>query len=495
MTAVEGVDRWRDPDTERSVLGDVLLHPDQLHAYRDAGLDADHFSRQAHRLVWHAVSELGTEGVPPDPSAVRVRLDEHRTLDEVTVSYLFGLTDGEPRRTPEGAAHLVAVLDRHRRCRAVYYSSQELIARLAEDPRAIDNGAIPHLIETVAALQAPDIDTRFPLLDDVELLNRPAPTWIVTGRLIQNSLACLYSPPEVGKTTSMVDLGCCIATGRPWLGAATTKGPVVYVAAEGADTIQLKVGAWKRTHGYPLDEPIYFCTIPTAVNLLDAGDTTAFIESIRKRSLTPSLVVFDTVARSMPGGDENSARDMGLLVANADRVRRAFDATVVCVHHTDKQEKGERGSGALRGACDTMMQLMQTDDQLRLFCTKQKDAVRFPPVDVQMVPSGGGCVMRLASDAPRLTGLSDTQQKVLHALRTSFTDDGATTSEWQAAVPDVTERTYHRARKVLIESGYIRTHGQRFAWTGKVPGSESQTLTDMPTDTAQTGTDIATDTQ
>ena len=91
--------------------------------------------------------------------------------------------------------------------------------------------------------------------------------------------------------------------------------------------------------------------------------------------------------------------------------------------------------------------------------------------------------------------MSDTQRKALHALRTSFTDDGATTGEWQSAMPDVTERTYHRAKKVLIESGYISTKGQRFVWTGKVPESESPTVTDTPTDTALTGTDIATDTQ
>ena len=115
--AVEGDDRWQDQDTERSVLGDVLLHPDQLRDYRDAGLDVDHFARPAHRLIWKAVFELGTEGVPADPPAVRVRLDQHGTVDEVTVSYLYGLADGEPRRTPEGAAHLVAALDRHRRCR------------------------------------------------------------------------------------------------------------------------------------------------------------------------------------------------------------------------------------------------------------------------------------------------------------------------------------------------------------------------------------------
>ncbi len=72
--------------------------------------------------------------------------------------------------------------------------------------------------------------------------------------------------------------------------------------------------------------------------------------------------------------------------------------------------------------------------------------------------------------------MSDTQRKVLRALRSGFMDDdGATSSEWQSAMPTVTERTYHRAKKVLIESGYVRTQGQRFVWSGKAAESESLT--------------------
>ena len=74
--------------------------------------------------------------------------------------------------------------------------------------------------------------------------------------------------------------------------------------------------------------------------------------------------------------------------------------------------------------------------------------------------------------------MSDTQQKVLHALRASFIDDtGATGTEWQASLPDVPERSFYRAKKVLIESGYISTKGQRFLWTGKVPECESLPVT------------------
>ena len=85
--------------------------------------------------------------------------------------------------------------------------------------------------------------------------------------------------------------------------------------------------------------------------------------------------------------------------------------------------------------------------------------------------------MQLASDAPR-PGLSDTQQKALHALRSGFTnDDGATSAEWHASLPDVPERTFYRAKKVLIDTSYIVAKGQRFVWTGKVPESESLPIT------------------
>ena len=45
-------------------------------------------------------------------------------------------------------------------------------------------------------------------------------------------------------------------------------------------------------------------------------------------SLSPKLVIGDTLARCMPGGDENSAKDMGLLVEHTDKVRRRVDCTL-----------------------------------------------------------------------------------------------------------------------------------------------------------------------
>ena len=57
------------------------------------------------------------------------------------------------------------------------------------------------------------------------------------------------------------------------------------------------------------------------------------------------------------------------------------------MHHPTKANNYERGHGALRGAVDTLMQLDQADDLVRLSCEKQKDAALFDPIDVKLVPT------------------------------------------------------------------------------------------------------------
>lgn len=65
------------------------------------------------------------------------------------------------------------------------------------------------------------------------------------------------------------------------------------------------------------------------------------------------MIVIDTLARSMAGGDENSAQDMGRAIAVADQLRDQFDAATLLVHHSGKNvSKGSRGSSALLGAGD-----------------------------------------------------------------------------------------------------------------------------------------------
>ncbi len=63
------------------------------------------------------------------------------------------------------------------------------------------------------------------------------------------------------------------------------------------------------------------------------------------------LIVVDTLASVTAGADENSSKDMTVLVDYCKRLHRETGALVLLVHHEGKTPgKGPRGSSALHGA-------------------------------------------------------------------------------------------------------------------------------------------------
>ena len=117
--------------------------------------------------------------------------------------------------------------------------------------------------------------------------------------------------------------------------------PVVYVAAEGAAGYAGRKLAWCKHHGKGAGQ-LWF--VGEAVNLLDPAEVLTFTAAIRP--LAPALVIFDTLARCMIGGDENSARDMGLMVAACDDLRAATGRNRAC--GASYRQDGPGGAGQLR---------------------------------------------------------------------------------------------------------------------------------------------------
>jgi hypothetical protein len=82
------------------------------------------------------------------------------------------------------------------------------------------------------------------------------------------------------------------------------------------------------------------------------------------------------VARAMAGANENAAEDMGNFVGALDRLRTAWGATVLVLHHTgvdpSAQDRG-RGSSALRAAMDSEFVIRPGDPDFSLRATKCKD--------------------------------------------------------------------------------------------------------------------------
>lgn len=60
----------------------------------------------------------------------------------------------------------------------------------------------------------------------------PAREWAVEGLIPHRTVTLLSGDGGLGKSTLALQLACCTALGRPWLGRETRQGPVVYVSCE-----------------------------------------------------------------------------------------------------------------------------------------------------------------------------------------------------------------------------------------------------------------------
>lgn len=250
----------------------------------------------------------------------------------------------------------------------------------------------------------------FDTLNDV--LAWPDPTYLVDGVLSDDSLAVLYGPSGTGKSFVVIDLMFHVALGRPWLGRETAQGLAVYIFGEGGAGIKQRASAWLQDHGIEGLPEEHLLLSQEVLNLSDGNAVADFIRRLRLWAVVNAkrvrLVVFDTLARCAEGVDENSNRDLGIVVANANTIRKSFGATVLVVHHTGKDtDRGMRGGSALPGALDTSLALSKgSSNVLEMMVEKQKDGpdgfgFSFEREVVQLPDQRTSCVVRYSGESTK----------------------------------------------------------------------------------------------
>src|SRR5262249_54194631 len=143
------------------------------------------------------------------------------------------------------------------------------------------------------------------------------------------------------------------------------------------------------------------------------------------------LVVIDTLARCLVGGDENSAQTMGMAVDVLYRVRDVLDGgTVVVLHHTGKDKLTTRGSSALEAGVDTVYQTTGTTAELTLTRTKRKDGLVDDTLVLEFSAVGNAGIVRVHSGVD----ITDNERRILDAMSTSFGQTGASQADLRATV-------------------------------------------------------------
>jgi len=278
---------------------------------------------------------------------------------------------------------------------------------------------------------------------------------LVRGILGEGGLSVLYGAPGAGKSFLALDLGYAVATGQPWMGRDTRQGPVIYAAGEGVSGLRLRGNAIARVKG---GDPSQIFMLTHALSAPDEGDKLALmLDQVTARcSIPPALLIIDTLSRFFgDGDDENSAKDMKRFVgAVGALLTKCPTLHVMIVHHSGKDaDKGMRGSSALQGAADTVIQCRKNEDRHLALVEKQKDGQDNIPLpfaldQVELGEDEDGepvtsCVVTYDHDgkARPLTGWTATAVKVLRYLRQSM--QAGSTGNLAAYVTDIPLQSYH----------------------------------------------------
>lgn len=292
------------------------------------------------------------------------------------------------------------------------------------------------------------------LLNRASLATLPEPQPLIDRTLDRRTVALLAGYWGTGKSFLALDWAACVATGRPWQGRTTEQGRVLYVAAEGAYGLHQRLSAWEYAWGIPIPSDSLM-VLPTPVNL----GNRASVHELRSMvvDLAPDLVVLDTLARCAVGLDENSAKDMGMVIDSLYRLRDDADGgTVLAVHHTGKDRSTVRGSSAVEAGVDTVYQIEGDAGLLKLSRTKRKDG---PTPDVhqfRLEPVTGMESVVIVST--RGVDMRPTAHELLSTFMSTFSVTGASKAELRivAAMPPA---SFSRAINSLIDEGHLLNVG------------------------------------
>ncbi|MBX3609198.1 MAG: AAA family ATPase [Hydrogenophaga sp.] len=185
-------------------------------------------------------------------------------------------------------------------------------------------------------------------------------------------IGVIYGPSQSGKSALALSLVDALVRGTPWFGRETKQRCVWYVALEGQSGLRSRVKALELHEGAQLPENARF--LFDSLNLASDADVAALKSKIRANGGADVLMI-DTLACAMAGGDENSSRDMGQVVAAAKELQSLMGGLVLLVHHTGKDaSRGMRGHSSLHAALDVAIQVQRHDDHRTWMLTKARDS-------------------------------------------------------------------------------------------------------------------------
>jgi hypothetical protein len=466
-------------DSERQLIACLAAMPDMWPEVAASGLRADDCALPGvHALMrlWVANAAQGGSMIGDLEATYAAMQASGQGTHWAEVSPLFTATLVVPdvaihaRQIQAAAAYRRTRLALFRAILAPPKKVRRALAALAEVSGPA-HGA--HGVQTGPAERAPT----YPVLTDEEAERLTPAQGILGDILYEDAIAYLYGDSDTWKTFIAVSWGLSIAADQPWLGCTVMPGPVVYVPAEGARGIGKRIHAWKQYHH--ISDSVDFYVVPIAVNLLDPEAIPRLMADIeahpRLAGHKPALIIFDTLARSMDGGDENSTADAARVTASVSLLKARWGCCVLILHHVGNLYAHRmRGNSGFRNNGDIAIRVIAPPlpdgqkrtpgDAVTLHSDKTKEEASFEDITVTTelqewtgddgAPHSSLVVVASDQQPVRSAHPAIMPASSVTALRTLGRLKWATATEWYAA-SGLPRRTFYEARDDLEEREYV----------------------------------------
>ncbi len=189
---------------------------------------------------------------------------------------------------------------------------------------------------------------------------RPPLEWIVENLIIKGGLCMMTGDAGSGKTFACLDMAVAICVGDDWMERKTVKGAVLIIDEESGDH-RLGTRLTKTIKGHNADDSIelYYITMQNA-DIRDALDISEIEKIIVEKNI--KFVLIDAFMEVIPGADENSVKDVLPGLMQLKQIIEKTKTTIMLIHHNEKSDKGYRGSTAIKGSVDFMIETKKAEN-------------------------------------------------------------------------------------------------------------------------------------
>jgi hypothetical protein len=236
------------------------------------------------------------------------------------------------------------------------------------------------LLDTPPTVKAekPKKQSRFMILHEKDMDNRPEPTWIIKDLIPDDSVCLWLGASQTFKSFLLQDAMLGVAAGTETFGDIPDPGVCLYAALEDMNgVIGPRRKAWKSARG--ITDVDNFRASP-APRIEHHDDIDEWMDEIERdlKGARLRMVAIDTAGKAIGGQNENESAVVRQFWSVCDALRERFGCTVVAVHHSGKDaSRGARGSSAWQGDFDTIVEVKRPSMQhlnVEVTVTKHKNA-------------------------------------------------------------------------------------------------------------------------